>query len=376
MIEIDRLHDQAMDLAEAALFAGRRRDDKAHSDLTRQAYELDRRAADAAASIDAPEPTRSIIHRSAAVLAIECGEHREAERLIARALTGDPPVEIAQELRDLLEEVNFRRHLDLRGIELQLDEFQVSITGAAVSFGLAQSQEALERLQILQTMTYRSLERRSGKPYRRAGPPSQAIRETVFFSSPRAASFAVSVKVGRIYQPEIPALSQGAEVIDDMLAGIDFIESGNYVRLTDLIPDKMYRRNFIGLVRNMAPDGTHIKQVGFTAIRHGEERRASLTRSREEISIYAASSGEDAVQTPHMVVGPIVGRLVVADKKRPITHSIEIVEEKGSRSKGHRFIVPPELMDDIVKPLWGELVEVTGLRRAGGIHLDDIRKAE
>jgi hypothetical protein len=34
---------------------------------------------------------------------------REAERLIAVALSGDPPDEIAEELRDLLEQVYFDR---------------------------------------------------------------------------------------------------------------------------------------------------------------------------------------------------------------------------------------------------------------------------
>jgi hypothetical protein len=43
----------------------------------------------------------------AASLALECGALREAERLIAVALSGNPPEEIAEELRDLLEQVYF-----------------------------------------------------------------------------------------------------------------------------------------------------------------------------------------------------------------------------------------------------------------------------
>jgi hypothetical protein len=51
------------------------------------------------------EPTRSVLHRSAASLAIKCGEYEEAERLIATALNGKPPDDIAAELRDLLKVV-------------------------------------------------------------------------------------------------------------------------------------------------------------------------------------------------------------------------------------------------------------------------------
>jgi hypothetical protein len=38
----------------------------------------------------------------ASSLAVECCQLREAERLIGRALSGNPPPDIADELRDLL----------------------------------------------------------------------------------------------------------------------------------------------------------------------------------------------------------------------------------------------------------------------------------
>jgi hypothetical protein len=43
-----------------------------------------------------------VLHRSAASLAVECLQLREAERLIGRALAGNPSPDIADELRDLL----------------------------------------------------------------------------------------------------------------------------------------------------------------------------------------------------------------------------------------------------------------------------------
>ena len=50
----------------------------------------------------AVEPTQPVPFRSAATLALDCGELCEAERLLAAALSGDPPAEIADELRDVL----------------------------------------------------------------------------------------------------------------------------------------------------------------------------------------------------------------------------------------------------------------------------------
>ena len=77
----------------------------------REALEYERLAAEAVAPTLTLEPTRSVLHRSAASLAIDCEEWREAERLIAVALSGNPPEEIADELRDLLQQVyrSFRK---------------------------------------------------------------------------------------------------------------------------------------------------------------------------------------------------------------------------------------------------------------------------
>lgn len=55
------------------------------------------------------EPWRSLLHRSAAVMAIECGEFREAERLIMLSLAGNPAPAMADELRELLGRVYFER---------------------------------------------------------------------------------------------------------------------------------------------------------------------------------------------------------------------------------------------------------------------------
>ena len=70
--------------------------------MSRAAFAKERAAADLAANQFDLEPTRSVLHRSAAVLAVECAELRDAERLIGRALAGNPPADIADELRDLL----------------------------------------------------------------------------------------------------------------------------------------------------------------------------------------------------------------------------------------------------------------------------------
>jgi hypothetical protein len=99
--QVNKLHDTAMDEAEYAFMARRRGDEAKAQGHFRKAYELEAQAAHLVASLET-EPTRSVLHRSAASLAYNCGEYREAEKLIATALLGNPPKEIATELRDLM----------------------------------------------------------------------------------------------------------------------------------------------------------------------------------------------------------------------------------------------------------------------------------
>ena len=117
MKDIQSLHAEAMDLAEAAALS-RAKDEAEAARLLRRAFELEREAASLCSADFHLEPTRSALHRGAASLAIDCGEYREAERLIATALSGEPPEEIKEELRDLLEHVYFHGDLALRGSSL------------------------------------------------------------------------------------------------------------------------------------------------------------------------------------------------------------------------------------------------------------------
>jgi hypothetical protein len=111
-------------LAEAAAIARLRGIPEQAAQLTRQAFEQETQAAALIASTLDAEPTRSVLYRSAASLAIECGELRAAERLIATALSGNPPPEIAEELKDLFIQINLSQYLQRQGIDIDVNELQ------------------------------------------------------------------------------------------------------------------------------------------------------------------------------------------------------------------------------------------------------------
>ncbi len=127
MSQIQSLHKQAMDLAEAAAVARLRGALELAAQFTRQAFEQETQAAALIASALDAEPTRSVLHRSAASLAIECGELRMAERLIATALSGNPPPEIAEELKDLFIQINLSQYLKRQGIDIDIKELRALV---------------------------------------------------------------------------------------------------------------------------------------------------------------------------------------------------------------------------------------------------------
>ncbi len=115
MNSITELHNLAMDLAEYALFAKTRGDMRVVRELTQRAFEYEAQAADLVAGLVDEEPSRALLHRSAASLAIRCGEYDEANRLIIAGLAGNPPGDLAAELQALMKEVKKQKRKSMNG---------------------------------------------------------------------------------------------------------------------------------------------------------------------------------------------------------------------------------------------------------------------
>jgi len=164
--DIKHIHRQAMEQIDLALLERRKGSAEAAARHLQSAYELESEAANALLNELDAEPTRSVLFRSAATLARDCGRFADAEKLAYRALAGNPPAEIADELRDLLEQVTFQRHLELRGVKLGEDEIQMAIAGNSVGFGMASTDVFLARVQSTENLLYRTAERKENRPYR------------------------------------------------------------------------------------------------------------------------------------------------------------------------------------------------------------------
>ena len=373
--EINALHSQAMEAAGRAFYADIHGDYPTAETLFRKAFELERRAALLLIDDTQAEPTRSVLLRSAASLAVDCHEFREAERLVAVALAANPPSPVADELRDLLETVYFSRHLSLRGLELDPGEFQMSLAGLSIGFGVIESSQFLRRAEIVETLLVRTTERLRGRDFRESGSPSKGSLQgfEVFYSTALAASFAISIRLGRPQRQLIlPGFVGPREVVDDFLTCVDDFNAQRmealHQRMGALhqqIEAEAYFNNFTALARKLAPDGEKVTSVGFTSVRGDETRKVALSRPAGAV----LRPRGDKTRTLQLI-----GRLRSADEtghrqEHPV---FGVEDDQGAK---YNITVPPGMLQDIVKPYWGERVRVVVARRQNRLELLDIEQA-
>lgn len=113
-IEIEqamKIHREAMNFSEEAQVAQiKKESEDSIFNFFRKAFELEKKAAMLLRDEEKDLATRAILFRSAPVLALDCNESREAEKLIGLGLSKEGPPQITDELRGLYEEINFKRH--------------------------------------------------------------------------------------------------------------------------------------------------------------------------------------------------------------------------------------------------------------------------
>ncbi len=374
MPDVNDLHLKAMSLVDEAHLARLNGSEEQYLELTAAAFTFEAEAAWALAGELELEPTRSVLFRSAASLALEIRNSREAERLISAALAGTPPEEIANELRDLLEDVYFARHLDLRGVTLAPGELQMTIDGEAVGFGIAKSESFVQRLRDFEKLIYRTAERKMGRDFRERGRVTKELTENfeLYLSVPRAASFAVTLRLGQSKQMQLPGIDLSSDTIQELLNALEVFANGDSEALEAIIPDETYRTNFVGLAERISPDGEQVKTVGFTAGNQDGERRVALTRSKSEIrKKKPLTKNQDPKPADEEVT--VIGTLLEADATKRKEGVIEIVDGAGASTK---IIVPRGMMSDIVKPMFEEWVQVVAIARDNKLHLVSIDLAE
>ena len=286
-MNIRELHNHSMDLAETAVVARLQGDDEKAATLFQQAFELELKAAETLRSQLEVEPTRSILYRSAASLALDCGDWQQAEHLIVIGLSGYPPTEIADEMRDLLRQTLFARRLEIKGLVLSPNDITISIAGEDTGLGVAPSDIVLDRLSNFKTLADRTAERRASQPYRSAGTSKISSKYPLYLRAFAPGSFTVILTIGHPRQPALPTLEDldpAVDIVKEILDCIELLNQREEDTLKHRIADPAYFNNFVALMNKIAPDGESVQRVGFTTVQNGIERNVPLLRKQADIS--------------------------------------------------------------------------------------------
>lgn len=346
-------------------------DPSAKVELVRKAFAAEREAADLLFGSLGEEPSRSVLYRSAAVLALDCREVREAERLATAGLAGYPPGDIATELREVLDRAHFQRYLSSLNIELTEDEFELNMVGPATVTGFASERIFFPRYRATQHIFYRTAERMDGLPF--ASQPRKETTEkfSFLFSPPREASFAVTVRVTR--NLSLPGMSHAGRVMGEVVECMELFNQGRDAELDERLGQTEYRMNFHTLARQLAPDGKGVTLVSLTSGPMEDRKVVSVTRTggsallqHEPVTV---TEIEEVLERGRLVVR---GTLAWADSiKKRKTRYIKIEPAEG---RPYKVAVAGEIMHDVVSPYYEQEVEaVLGISKKGKYYLIDIR---
>ena len=368
------LHDEAMENADHAFFARRDGNHEAFLRYSRIAYEKEKEAALLIESQES-EPTRSVLHRSAAALAFDCGEYRDAEKLIFCAFAGNPPEEIADELRELYDKVKFARNLQLNNIVLREDELHVSLQGDAIGHGIAPRKPIFSRITDIERLLQRMVSLKNGLAY--SDQLAARVRDNyqLFLSGFSAGSFNISLKLGRAHQPSLAGSGKFDDIFGVLIENVSLINQGRYDLLQANLREPAYYRNFVGLVKRIAPDGMTVSSVGIRAKIGNQIRHVSFERNKHElldIPVPVAEQGDKSIELKNET-RTITGILKYADALE--SNQVRLLDESDTKWK---ITVPSGMMREVVKPHFEERVLVLGRairKRRNHLYLDHIESA-
>lgn len=349
-------HNQAMDIAEEAIIKKRILKPDEVKRLFEKAYRLEKEAALSLKDHPEEEPDRSVLFRSAASLAFNAGLLRDAEIMVNYGLAGNPPEEIAGELRDLYQSINFSHHLKNSDVILGDDEYQLVIAGPAIGHGYLRYDEFTKRLNTINTLVARTARRLDNAPFSKSLRDDNLNNNFKLFlcSGFQAASFSAVFRLSEPVQPYLSHdLNPGKKIVDDILKNISLLNDCKEQLLRENIKDEDYYRNFLVLSRELAPDGANVDLVGLSSKKASGDFKVNFSRRRDAIDPEKGSyTTTDATKDEGTIV-EITGILNYADAK---SKCLKLTDDNNKRW----IVEPSDWIRDIVKSYWEEQVRIKG----------------
>ena len=354
--QVNQLHSDATAYADESFVARLEKNREKYLHFTRLALDKETAAADLMVDELDIEPTRSVLHRSAATLAWRCGRYDEAEKLIYRALAGNPRSDIERELKDLLGTVNLAK----AGIHLGEGQLQFSLHGNEVGFGAASVEELASRApsvsRLLDISLRSALRNAQDSASNQLDEPGQV---PVFIEGMAAGSCIVRLRVGPPYQGALPGFERYSRAIEPFLDYLHLLERSETNLLEKTIDDARDFRDFVRASIALAPDGDKISSVKF---------QANIDHVPREVSLNTPKRFLRDIPLPE--IRELPSRLEAGDDDTcqvgvlKVANAIESTECVLVTAGGEKWEIEgaEELMDDLVRNYFNRRIEVKGKR--------------
>ncbi len=342
------------------------------NDFFLKAYEYEKQAYILFSATSSNEPVRSSLLLNAAKFALNAALFREAEKMVALGLAGEPLEAEADELRSLAQSIQFSRHLFDSKITLNPNELVLSLLGNQVGKDKVKGNELLDRIDTIGKLAYRTADRLRNKPFNEKGKPGKAeIAEfESYLSLHPSSSFAINIGFGINNKGAFPPLDSQPFLLEDLLTNIDLVNQNKIVELSKSIKDEAYRNNFIALTKKLSPDGDRVINVGLSAQVHNKPIVVALSKLKSTygFDFLNKPKGEEHHEVREV---EIIGTLFFADSMKS---KIKLYDEFSG--KEYLVEVPKGILSDVVKPFFEEDVRIKGMLKNKVIHLGSIDKVD
>ena len=241
----------------------------------------------------------------------------------------------------------------------------MAIQGNATSYGGTLVEPLLLRVEKVKTLFYRTIERLLGVAYRTTSNIDRQIKDTygLYIKAFVPSSFAVAFQIGapdpqmHLFPGDKPRKPIEPElVIDELMKCLELWENNRQEVLREHIPDDTYYQNFVGIVKQLAPDGDDVRMVGFKSIGETGERPVVLRTNRSQIRNLI----KPPISIQHYHPDRLVLHGVLRFASSPPTKSYGTVRLLSPTQAGPLSIkVPIALMKDVVQPYYEELVTIS-----------------
>ena len=299
--------------------------------------------------------TLGIVAVSATALYFKGGELKLAEEFAHRAMSAPylPPFAHA-ELREMLQSIWNEIAQTEAGVKFVPGQVVVSVRGGEVVTGGAPLDLILNRVQIIQSLFYRTVEFLKNYPLREKGLPTKDIQEKfkpwIFQTVPGSYQFIVAI------QKPVQDDFFGTDDPEPELLTEKFLEilrastEEEPAAMRTIIPDERYRKVFLKLTRNLAPTGKSFESM---QIRSTKERTGVTlsSESRRQINLHLKVPFVGVANTDEVEI-VVKGLLRALDLERDW---LEVTEISGNHIRVSQV---GEAVDDLIGPMVNQSVVV------------------